>query len=335
MDQDKISLAHGSGGKLSQELIEEVIYPAFNKNSGNQLLDGAILENKNEKLVMTTDSFVISPIFFPGGDIGKLAVCGTVNDLAVSGAEPAYLSVGFIIEAGFPMEYLKQIVESIAKTALSAKVKIVTGDTKVVETGSADGIFINTTGVGFAGNREYSPSKMEPGDFIIVTGTLGDHGMTILSLREELGLESNLKSDCAPLNHMLSELWKADINIKCMRDPTRGGVATTINELAQQGQVGVKLFEEKLPVRKDVAAGCSLLGLDPVYMANEGKALIVVKENDGAKAIDVLKKNKLGSNSEIIGQVVAKDRGKVTLETSLGIERILTALEGEHLPRIC
>lgn len=334
---EKILLAHGSGGRQSQQLIQEEIFPVFNNNGGNPLLDGALLKAAGSRIAMSTDSFVVSPLTFPGGDIGKLAVCGTVNDVACMGGVPQYLSVGFIIEEGLPITKFREILKSMAKAAEEAQVAIVTGDTKVVEKGSADGIFINTTGIGFVPETmQLNPNLMEPGDVIMVTGNMGDHGMTILSQREGLAFANPTMSDCAPLNHLIAEILAINGAVKCMRDPTRGGLATTLNELAEDACAVLEIQEDKIPVDPTVASGCEMLGLDPLYMANEGKLIVIAKEKAAAQVLNSLKQNKYGKNAAIIGTVGQKTgKAQVLLETSLGSKRILPMLEGEHLPRIC
>ncbi len=333
---DKITLGHGSGGRLSHELIEEIIYPIFNRNAGHELLDSALLSIDKGTIAMTTDSFVITPIFFPGGNIGKLAACGTINDLAVSGAIPKFMSVGLIIEEGFLIEDLKKILKSLYETAADAGVAIVTGDTKVVEKGSVDKIYINTTGIGYVPEGvTLSPKNINVGDILIVSGNIGDHGMAILSKREGLSFGSKILSDCAPLNDLTASLVEIG-GISCMRDPTRGGLTSSLVELASQSGTIMEICEESVPLQPSVAAGCNMLGLDPLYLANEGKILIVVNPNKQKEVMDVLKSSPLGRNAAVIGIVTAKDtKGKVLLETELGVKRSLLLMEGEHLPRIC
>lgn len=333
---DKITLAHGGGGRLSHELVEKIIYPIFQENSGHKLLDSALLPAEKGRIAMTTDSFVVSPIFFPGGNIGKLAACGTINDLAVSGAIPKYMSVGLIIEEGFSIEELKVLLKSLYETAAEAGVMVVTGDTKVVEKGSLDKIYINTTGVGFLPEGVLlEPSKINVGDVVIISGTVGDHEMTILSEREGLSFGGNLVSDCAPLNQLTKSLIEIG-GISCMRDPTRGGLASVLIELASQSGSIIEIEESKIPVNPVVAAGCNMLGLDPLYLANEGKLAIIANAQKADEIIKYLRVQPLGKYAEIIGQVTAKETvGKVFLETELGAKRELMLLEGEHLPRIC
>lgn len=336
MKRDKILLAHGSGGELSRELIEKIIYPIFDNNGGQELLDSAFLAIEGDRIAMTTDSYVISPLFFPGGDIGKLAACGTINDLAVCGAIPKFLSVGLIIEDGFPVEDLKKILRSLSDTAASAGVFVVTGDTKVVERGSADKIFINTTGIGIVPEGvSLGPTEISVGDLIIISGTVGDHGMAVLCQREGLSLGGQIASDCAPLSGLV-ELLVSTEGVSCMRDPTRGGVASVLYEFARQSKMTMEILNEAVPVHHEVAAGCSMLGLDPLYLANEGKLLIFARPEKESEIMNVLRNHPLGRAGRVIGRVTSRDdSGKVLVETELGAKRILPAIEGEHLPRIC
>jgi len=334
MLEDRIVLAHGSGGRLSHLLTSEIFQAAFDNDWLNQLGDAAILPAASGRLALTTDSFVVSPLFFRGGDIGKLAVCGTVNDLAVSGAEPKYLSTGFIIEEGFPLADLRLIVDSMAETACGAGVCLVTGDTKVVERGAVDKLYINTTGVGFLPpDIEVSPARVKPGDKIIVSGTVGEHGVAILSEREGLSFGSPVQSDCAALNGFIHSFISREI--KCMRDPTRGGLATTLNELALQAGVTILLEEEKIPVEPPVSGACNLLGLDPLYLANEGKVIVIVSPEEEGRVLEIMGSHPLGMKAKTIGSVINAEQGLVLLETVLGSQRILPMLEGEQLPRIC
>lgn len=331
-----ITLAHGSGGKPMHELIEKV----FAKHLANDLLkagdDGARFSVPAGRLAFSTDSYVVSPLFFKGGNIGKLAVCGTVNDLSTSGAIPKYLSCGFIIEEGFPLEQLDEIVASMAETARESGVLIVTGDTKVVPKGAADKLFINTSGIGLIPEGlDISGHNAKPGDKIIVTGNLGDHGCAILLEREQLGIRTNIKSDCAPLAGMIQELLAAADGIHVLRDPTRGGLATTLNEIALQSGVGMKLWEEKLPIREETGGICSMLGLDPLYMANEGKMVVIVCAEEADHALDVLKSHAYSLDACMIGEVTSTQNGRVYIETIAGGSRILDMLQREQLPRIC
>ena len=329
---ERIMMAHGSGGRLSHELIRTL----FQKHLGNpyldQMNDASILPGQ-EKIAVTTDSFVVSPLFFRGGDIGKLAVCGTVNDLAVSGAIPKFLTLALILEEGLPIHDLERIIKSVAETALEAGVSIVCGDTKVVERGSVDKIFINTTGIGYITNRLVGPERIKPGDEILITGTIGDHGIAILSEREGLEFQTPVLSDCAPLNGFIDTFYLS--GVKCMRDPTRGGVATTLNELAGQAGVSILLDEKQLPLSPSVAGACEMLGLEPLYLANEGKALVIVDPKVAGDVLQKMQTHPLGRFAARIGRVQEEKPGLVLLETPLGGKRIVSMLEGEHLPRIC
>jgi len=335
-DNDKILLAHGSGGRLYHQLVEDVFLPHFQNPMLADLGDSAICPFVGDKLAMTTDSFVVQPLFFPGGNIGELAVCGTVNDLAMSGARPLYLSVGMIIEAGFAVSDLLRIVSAMAEKAAQAGVMIVTGDTKVVGAGQCDGIYINTAGVGVVEpDRDLSKRKMQVGDMIIVSGTLADHGIAVMAARENLALDPPIKSDAAPLNTLAEALLLAAPGIKVMRDPTRGGVATTLNEWAQGSDLGILLNEEAIPVAPEVASACELLGLDPLYVANEGKLLAVVPKEESEAALKALLAHPLGKNAAIIGSMTGEHSGKVYLSTPYGGLRMVDMLTGEQLPRIC
>ena len=332
---DRILLAHGSGGKLSHDLIEKGFVSALGNPILNKLDDSAVFEISG-RLAFTTDSYTVSPIFFPGGDIGKLAVCGTVNDLAMSGATPLYLSLSFIIEEGLLVTELEKIVDSIIQATTEAGVKIVAGDTKVVDRGSADKLFINTSGVGIVPpGVDISGSNAISGDKVIVSGTLGDHGIAIVSQREGLKFQVPVPSDCAPLNQLVAEMLAASADIHCLRDPTRGGLATTLNELAQQSQVGIKIDEASLPVNKAVLSACELLGFDPLYIANEGKLVAIVPPSDAGKVLARMKENRYGQEAAIIGEVVDEHPGRVVMKTRLGASRIVDVLVGELLPRIC
>lgn len=334
--KDKILLAHGSGGRLYHQLVEDVFLPHFQNPMLSELGDSAICPFPGEKLAMTTDSFVVQPLFFPGGNIGELAVCGTVNDLAMSGARPLYLSVGMIIEAGFPLADLLLIVKTMADKAKEAGVMIVTGDTKVVGAGDCDGIYINTAGVGMLEpERDLSGRKMQAGDKIIVSGTLGDHGIAVMAARENLAFDPPIESDAAPLNTLAEVLLKAAPGTKAMRDPTRGGVATTLNEWAQTGGLGILINEDAVPVAPAVASACELLGLDPLYVANEGKLLAAVPQAECEAALNALHAHPLGKNAAIIGTVLGEHQGKVYLSTPYGGLRMVDMLSGDQLPRIC
>ncbi len=333
--EDRILLVHGSGGRLAHELVQK----SFVRSLANPLLakldDSAVFE-LNGRLAFTTDSHVVSPIFFPGGDIGRLAVCGTVNDLAMAGARPRYLSLALIIEEGLPQNDLSRIVSSIQEAAQEAEVQIVTGDTKVVNHGSADQIFINTSGVGMVPDGvDISGSNAQPGDKVILSGTIGDHGVAILSRREGLSFATTLKSDCAPLGSLVMEMLKVSPHIHCLRDPTRGGLGTTLNELAEQSKVSIRIEETKIPIREEVSGACEMLGLDPLYVANEGKLVAIVPTEDADRILQVMKNHRHGENATIIGEVSAEHPGRVVMKTSLGTSRIIDMLVGDPLPRIC
>ena len=328
----KILMAHGAGGKLSAELLHEIILPAFDNEILHELHDGA----KIGKLAMTTDSYVVRPIFFRGGDIGKLSICGTVNDLSVTGAIPKFISVGVILEEGFDFDDLKKIVGSMAAAAREAEVKIVTGDTKVVGRGQADGIFINTAGIGeLIDGVDISAKKISAGMKILVSGFIGDHATTILSERHGLELPENIKSDCAPLNKMIREMLAVEPKIAMLRDATRGGIAAVLNEIAQAANVGILLDEEKIPVREEVQGVCDILGFDVLELANEGKIIAVVPADSSEKILSVMKKNIYGEHAAEIGEVVKNSAGKVGLKTALGSVRIIDMPAGELVPRIC
>jgi len=336
MKADKILLDHGSGGRASHKLISELILKYFHNPILADLEDSASIPIGNKTIAFSTDSYTVTPLFFPGGNIGELAINGTVNDLAMRGAKPLYLSVGFIIEEGFPISDLEKILKSMQQYAAEADVLIVTGDTKVVPKLAADKIFINTSGVGIIpAGINISGKNAQPGDKVIVSGTIADHGITILTQREGLNFDSPLKSDSAPLNHLVAEMLDVSDNIHVLRDPTRGGVGTTLNEIASQSNVGIKLFEDELPIRDEVNGACELLGLDPLYLANEGKLLAFVSKTDAATILKTIQKNKYGKDAAIIGEVTDGNSGKVFLKTTIGGTRIVDMLTGEQLPRIC
>ncbi len=333
---DKILLAHGNGGRYSHKLVKELFQRYLGNEYLDQMNDAAVFSVPGDKLAFTTDSFVVSPLVFPGGDIGKLAVCGTVNDLAVSGARPLYLSAGFIIEEGFPMEKLEKIVASMANTAREAGVQIITGDTKVVPRGHVDGLFINTSGIGvLLPGVDVAGSHARAGDLVVINGTIGDHGMAIMAARSELGIIADLKSDSAPLNNLIIELLEVVPEVRVLRDPTRGGVATTLNEIARQSEVGIALEEYALPVNDSVKSTCDMLGLDPLYLANEGKFLAVIPRNDIGKALSVFKKHPQGREAAVLGEIVETPPGKVYLKTTIGGKRMVDMLVADQLPRIC
>jgi hydrogenase expression/formation protein HypE len=333
-----ILLGHGSGGKLSHDLIKDLFVKYFSNKVLSEQTDAAILNIATGKIAFTTDSFVVDPIFFPGGDIGKLAVAGTVNDLAVSGARPLYLSSSFIIEEGMLFDDLEKIVISMAAEAKKAGVMIVTGDTKVVNRGKCDKVFINTAGIGEIDPKCFSigtGSKIQPGDKIIINGTIADHGMAVMAAREELSFKTNIQSDCACLNHLIKEALNATDHMKFMRDATRGGLATVLCELAENKQFGIEIDEAALPVNENVRGMCELLGFDPLYVANEGKVVMVVGKEDADQVLKVLKANELGKEASIIGEVVDDHHGRAWLTTGIGGRRIIDMLAGEQLPRIC
>jgi hydrogenase expression/formation protein HypE len=319
--------------------MHDLITKSFVSTLSNPILeklDDSAVFDLNGRLAFTTDSYVVSPIFFPGGDIGKLAVCGTVNDLSMTGARPLYLSLSFIIEEGLLMADLEKIVNSISQAATEAGVKIVTGDTKVVNKGNADRLFINTSGVGVVPRGiDISGANARPGDRVIVSGTLGDHGMAVLSQREGIRFQVPVPSDCAPLNKMVAEMLATGAEIHCLRDPTRGGLATTLNEFAQQSRVGIRIDELSLPVNPAVLGACELLGFDPLYVANEGKLVAVVAPDNADRVLAAIRKNQYGQKAVVIGEVVKEYPGRVVLKTRLGASRIVDVLVGELLPRIC
>jgi hydrogenase expression/formation protein HypE len=337
-----ILLAHGSGGQLGHELVEHLFVRHFANPALTELNDSALLAIPDltphcSRLAFTTDSYVISPLFFPGGDIGKLAVCGTVNDLAVTGAKPHYLSAGFIIEEGLPWETLERIVVSMAGAASEAGVQIVTGDTKVVNHGAADGLFINTAGLGLLpAGLELGPDRLRPGDQILVSGTVGDHGMAVMMKREGLEFSSTLVSDCASLHELIADLLSAcPDGIRCMRDPTRGGLVATLNEWAGVSDLGLEIEETEIPLRQEVRGACEMLGLDPLYVANEGKVVVAVAPEHVDAALNALRAHRLGREAALIGQATADHPARVVLRTPFGARRILDMLVGEQLPRIC
>lgn len=350
MTSELIQLAHGSGGKLSQELVERLFGHHFDNPALLEFDDSAVVEipgagdgiddsrSNVSRLAFSTDSYVVSPLFFPGGDIGKLAVCGTVNDVSMSGAQPLWLSAGFILEEGLPLDDLERIVASMAATARQAGVQIVAGDTKVVDRGSADKLFINTAGVGLVPpGVMIAGHQARPGDMVLLSGTIGDHGMTIMTQREGLQFDSPLESDCAPLNGMVAGLLSALPlgALRCLRNPTRGGLATTLNELAGRSGAGIEVEETAVPVRDAVRGACELLGLDPLYVANEGKLVAVVAPEFTGTALETLRAHPFGQMAAIIGTVTESHPGRVVLRTAMGARRILDMLVGEQLPRIC
>ena len=328
-----ISLDYGSGGKKTARLIEKLIVPRLDNPALRELGDGAIVDG-GEKLVFSTDSFVVSPLFFPGGDIGKLSVCGTVNDLSMCGAEPKYLSCSFIIEEGFPLSELERIVESMAAQCEKAGVQIVTGDTKVVEKGRGDGIYINTAGIGILRHPGLSPGNIRPGDKVLVSGFVGDHGTAVMLARNQM-MQGDIASDCAALNGLTEVILSAAPGVRVLRDPTRGGVATTLNEFVEGTALGIELEEARIPVRPQVQAACDMLGLDPLYCANEGKLLAVAAPEDADKVLAAMKNHELGTDAAVIGEVTERYPVKLTLRTAFGGSRVLQKLSGAQLPRIC
>jgi hydrogenase expression/formation protein HypE len=332
---DRILLAHGSGGKLAHELIEKVLVKSLSNPLLDRLDDSAVVPFSG-KLAFTTDSYVVSPIFFPGGDIGRLAVCGTVNDLSMVGAVPLYLSLAFIIEEGLSLDDLERVLVSVQAAAGEAQIQIITGDTKVVNRGSADKLFVNTAGVGrVPEDTDISGSNGQPGDKVILSGTIGDHGIAVLSQREGLGFSTRLESDCAPLNGLVTEMMAASQRIHALRDPTRGGLATTLNELAAQSKVGIRIEEEAIPVREEVRGACEMLGIDPLYVANEGKLVALVHPEDADAVLEKMRHHRYGKNAAIIGEVRSDHPGRVVMKTTLGASRIVDMLVGDPLPRIC
>ncbi|MGI5976894.1 MAG: hydrogenase expression/formation protein HypE [Candidatus Limivicinus sp.] len=328
-----ITLDYGSGGKKTSRLIENMIVPTMDSPALNELGDGAVLEGA-EKIVFSTDSFVVDPIFFPGGDIGKLSVCGTVNDVSMCGGVPKYLSCAFVIEEGFSTGDLKKIIDSIGRTCEKTGVKVVTGDTKVVEKGRGDKIYINTAGIGFLKYPGLSPRNIKPGDAVIVSGTVGDHGTAVMLSRSGM-MQGDIKSDCAALNGLCEAILQSGCGVRVLRDPTRGGVATTLNEFIEGTELGIELDEELIPVRDSVKAACDMLGLEPMYCANEGKLLAVVDPEDAEKVLEAMHGTEEGRDAAVIGHVTDKYSGRLVMDTAFGGKRILQKLAGAQLPRIC
>jgi hydrogenase expression/formation protein HypE len=336
MSEEKILLAHGSGGKLSHDLVSEILLPRFSNPFLEPLDDSARIANQEGPLAFTTDSYVINPLFFPGGDIGRLAVCGTVNDLCMVGAVPSYLSLSLIIEEGFSLELLKRIMSSVRDAAEEASISIVTGDTKVVEHGAADQLFITTSGIGWIRKGVHlSGLHARPGDKVLLSGFLGDHEIAVLSQREGFGFQGDLKSDCAPLNGLVGRMLDVCPSIRCLRDPTRGGLATTLNEIASMSRVGIVMEEEKIPVRESVRGTCELLGLDPLYLANEGKLIAICPPHEAERVLEAMRAHPLGKHGEIIGRVTEENPKRVTLHTLIGGHRVVDMLTGAQYPRIC
>lgn len=331
-----VDLSHGSGGRAMAQLINELFLHAFDNRWLRQMNDNAVFPVSSGRMVVATDSHVVSPLFFPGGDIGCLSVHGTVNDVAMSGARPLYLCASFILEEGFPLADLRRIVQSMAKAAQEAGVPVITGDTKVVERGKADGVFITTTGVGrVSTDIEISGDRAQPGDKILISGTLGDHGVAIMSLRENLSFTTTIESDTASLHGLVAEMVEAVPEIHCMRDPTRGGLATALNELAHQSGVGIQLRESDLPIRSEVKGACEILGLDPLYVANEGKLVAICLPEQAEDLLDVMRGHPLGKAAAIIGEVREDPHHFVEMSTEFGGNRIVDWMSGEQLPRIC
>ncbi|MFU8890090.1 MAG: hydrogenase expression/formation protein HypE [Anaerosomatales bacterium] len=336
MSQDTILLAHGSGGTLMRRLIDEVFVTGFGDAGSPALDDAASLDVPGGRIAMSTDTYVVSPLFFPGGDIGRIAVCGTVNDVATSGARPLYLSVGFILEEGLPIADLKRVLVSMHEAANEAGVRIVTGDTKVVERGHGDGVYINTAGVGvLAPGIALSGSKCRPGDVVLLSGTLGDHGITVVSTREGLEFSTDLRSDAAPLNHLVAAVLEAAPDVRCFRDPTRGGLASTLNEIAGASGVSITVDETSVPVRDQVLGACEMLGYDVYQVANEGKMVAVVPADQAEAALAAMRGAPYGDDAAIIGEVGDSPAGTVYVRTAFGATRIMDMLVGEQLPRIC
>jgi hydrogenase expression/formation protein HypE len=336
MRSDRILLAHGSGGTMMRELIDEVFVREFDEDALKRLDDAASLPFPGSRIAMSTDTYVVHPVFFPGGNIGKLAIAGTVNDVATSGAKPLYISVGFVLEEGFPVEDLRQILETMRDTAREAGVHIVTGDTKVVEKGHGDGIFINTAGVGvLAEDVDLSGSYVKPGDKVLLSGTLGDHGIAIVSTREGLEFETSIETDAAPLNKLIANVLAAAPDARCFRDPTRGGLASTLNEIADASGVSITVQETAVPVKPQVRGASEMLGYDVFQVANEGKMVAIVPANQADAALAAMKASPYGEEAAIIGEASAEHPGKVYVYTSFGATRIMDMLVGEQLPRIC
>ncbi len=335
-DHPAIVMGHGGGGKLSSELVEHLFLPAFQNDMLANLGDASVVGLNGTRLAMSTDSYVIQPLFFPGGNIGELAVHGTINDISMSGASPLYLSCGFILEEGLPLEQLGRIVDSMAAAARSAGVQLITGDTKVVDKGHGDGVYINTTGIGLIPDGvTIGPDQARPGDVVIASGTIGDHGMAVMSVREGLQFETEIVSDTAALNALVAQMINASSQIHVLRDPTRGGVASSLNEIAKASRVGIVIDENKVPVRPAVRSACEFLGMDPLFVANEGKLLAIVSEAEAEKVLAVMQANPLGVDAAVIGRVVDTHPGMLVAKTGIGGTRVVAMQIGEQLPRIC
>jgi hydrogenase expression/formation protein HypE len=335
-DHPNIILGHGGGGKLSAELVEHLFLPAFQNEALGRLGDSSLLNVNGARLAMSTDSFVVRPLFFPGGNIGELAVNGTINDISMSGATPLYLSAGFILEEGLLLDTLGRIVDSMAAAAQAAGVALVAGDTKVVDKGHGDGVYINTSGIGLVPDGvEIGPHQAGPGDVVILSGTIGDHGMAIMSVREGLQFETTIESDTAPLNGLVAAMLAASPQIHVLRDPTRGGVASSLNEIAQASQVGIQIDETKIPVNGAVRSACELLGMDPIFVANEGKLIAIVPPDSAEAILAAMRRHPLGKQAAIVGRVVEQHPGMLVARTGIGGTRVIPMQIGEQLPRIC
>jgi len=338
---DQIVMGHGSGGRMTQDLIRRVFTPAFSNSILAQSNDSATVTFPAEagfkgQLAVSTDSHIVSPLFFAGGDIGRLAVCGTVNDVSMSGAIPLYLTAGFILEEGLPIDTLTRVTESMQAAACEAGIQIVAGDTKVVERGKADGLFINTAGIGWIpAGRQIGGALAAPGDSVLISGAMGDHGIAVLSARGDLGFDAEVKSDVAPLNNLIQNLLEAAPHVHVLRDPTRGGLATTLNEIAQQSGVCIEIVEHQIPVHPAVRAACDMLGFDPLYVANEGKLIVILPSTEVDAALEAMRHTQYGEEAMLIGQVKAAPAARVLMKTSIGGTRVLDVLAGEMLPRIC
>jgi hydrogenase expression/formation protein HypE len=335
--RSQIVMGHGSGGKMTRDLVAQAFLPAFDNPALRAGDDGAVVDLEGGgRLAISTDSHVVWPLFFPGGDIGRLAVCGTVNDVAMMGADPRYLTAGFVLEEGLSLELLQRVILSMRQAASEAGIQIVAGDTKVVQKGKADGLYINTSGVGvLEPRRELGGRKGKVGDVVLLSGPVGDHGIAVLCARGELGLQSEVQSDIAPLNHLTKAMLDTGAEIHVLRDPTRGGLATTLNEIAVQSRVGIRIRETAVPVRPAVSAACELLGFDPLYVANEGKLICLVAAKDAERVLTAMRRTRYGEEAVAIGEVVREPQARALMETAIGSHRILDVLSGELLPRIC
>ena len=331
-----VLLAHGGGGRMMRRLIEDMFAPAFKNPFLDEMGDGAVIQIGDRKIAFTTDSYVVDPLFFPGGDIGTLAVNGTVNDLAMCGARPLYLSAGFVLEEGMPLETLWKIVQSMKEAADEAGVQVVTGDTKVVDRGKGDGIYINTAGIGIIETElTIAPESIKPGDAVILNGDIGCHGIAVMAVREGLSFETTIESDCAPLAGLVQKLLEAGIEIHCMRDLTRGGLATALVEIAESRALDIHIEESAIPVREEVQGACEILGFDPIYIANEGRFICFLPQSDAGRALKIMQSHPLGDGASIIGKVAEGTSGEVTMKSVIGAARFIDMLSGEQLPRIC